>query len=165
MAEPILNDFTGDKKTLPQTLNVLTILTFIGCGLGYVFTLAMPGLMKFSLKMMDKAASSGTELSPKDAAEIEKGRAAIELVQSHMTPLIIMGLITISLCLVGAIMMRKLKKDGYWIYIAGELLPIAGNYFIIGNSQFVGVSNILLGLIIPVVFVALYSTQKKNLVN
>ena len=42
-------------QTLPRGLNVLTILTFIGCAIGAIFTLATPWLMKFSINMMNKA--------------------------------------------------------------------------------------------------------------
>ena len=42
-------------QTLPRGLNVLTILTFIGCAIGAIFTLATPWLMKFTLGMMNKA--------------------------------------------------------------------------------------------------------------
>jgi hypothetical protein len=159
------NPFKEETGGLPKTLKVLTVLTFIGCGLSYVFTLAMPGLMKFSQKMMDKAVSSGAELSPKDLADIEKGKEAILLAQANMVPLIIVGLVSTTLCLFGAIWMRKLKKDGYWIYTAGELMPIATNIIFLGTEQFKGVSNIVLGLVIPIVFVALYTSQRKYLMN
>ena len=48
-------------KALPGALNVLTILTFIGCAIGAIFTFATPWLMKFSLGMMNKAAGAVKE--------------------------------------------------------------------------------------------------------
>ncbi len=151
-------------KSLPGSLNVLTILTFIGCALGAIFTLATPWLMKFSLSMMNKAAETGTDLTPKQTADMEASKKVIELTQSNMIPLLLIGAAGIVLCFIGALMMRKLKKDGFWIYVSGQVLPIIGNLAIMGMAQFTGVTSYLMFLI-PVVFIVLYSMQRKYLIN
>ena len=153
------------KPILPSGINILTILTFIGCGIGLLFALLTPVINKFFLGMMDKARSSGTELTAKQLDDMEKGKAVIELTQANMVPLIIIGIVGIALCLAGAIMMRKLKKDGFWIYCGGEILPVIGNFIILGTAQFTGVFSILIGVGIPVLFVILYAMQRKYLVR
>lgn len=156
---------TDGKPALPSGLNVLTILTFIGCGLGLLFVLLTPVMNKFFLGLMEKAQTSGRELTTKELADIEKGRAVIELTQANMVPIMAISVVSIALCLAGAIMMRKLKKDGFWIYTGGELLPVIGNFIILGVAQFTGVVSVLLSVGIPVLFVILYAVQKKHLVN
>jgi hypothetical protein len=151
------------KAKLPSGLNVLTILTFIGCGVLGLMTLLAPVIYKFSLSMMEKATSSGQDLSAKDLAEMEKGKAAIELAQTHMVPIIAIGMVGIILCFVGALWMRKLKKDGYWIYVAGELAPLLGSVLIMGTAQFTGIGSVLMAVGIPVLFVILYTMQRKYL--
>ena len=151
------------KPKIPSGLNVLTILTFIGCGLFGLLTLLMPVIYKFLLNIMDKAASSGKEFSEKELADMEKGRAAMELVTNNMIPTMIIGMIGIVLCFVGALWMRKLKKDGYWLYIAGQLLPLIAGFFILGSKQYTGVSSYIFGIGIPVLFAILYTTQRKYL--
>lgn len=151
-------------KALPGALNVLTILTFIGCAIGAIFTFATPWLMKFSLGMMNKAAETGTDMTPKQVADMEASRKLIELTQSNMIPLLLIGAAGIVLCFIGALMMRKLKKDGFWIYVAGQILPIIGNFAIMGMAQFTGATSYIM-LLIPVVFIILYSMQRKYLVN
>ena len=153
------------KPKLPSGLNVLTILTFIGCAVFGLFTLLAPVIYKFSLSMMDKAASSGQDFTPKQQADMEKGRAAIELATQHMVPIMIMGLAGVTLCFVGALWMRKLKKDGYWLYVAGELAPLIASYFILGTSQYTSVWSVVFAVGIPSIFVILYTTQRKYLVN
>ena len=153
------------KPELPSGIKILTVLTFIGCVLGLLFSLLTPVINKFFLGMMDKARSSGTELTAKQLDDMEKGKAVIELTQANMVPLIAIGLMGIALCLGGAIMMRKLKKDGFWIYCGGELLPVIGSFIILGTAQFTGVVSILIGIGIPVLFIVLYSMQKKYLVR
>ena len=158
-------NFADNPPKMSSTLNVLTILTFIGCSIGALFTAAMPALNDFALKMMDKAASSGKELTAKEVLAMEKGRAAIELYKQNAVPLIIASLGGIVLCFLGALWMRKLKKDGYWLYVAGELAPIVASAIIIGTTQFESIWGILFGAVIPVLFVILYTTQRKYLVR
>lgn len=161
----VLNYDAPVKTPLPSSLNVLTILTYIGCGILGLFTLLTPVILKFSKDMLEKATSSGQELTDKQMAEIQKGQAAMELTQIHMVPLMIIGMVGIILCFVGAMWMRKLKKDGYWVYVAGEIAPVIGGILIMGTAQYNGVSSIFLGLVIPVVFVTLYTLQRKYLVK
>ncbi len=159
-------EFSEDGKTkLPPRLNVLTILTFIGCGLGLLFVILTPVINKFFLGIMEKAKSSGAELTTKQLTDMEKGTAVIELTQANMVPLMVIGVLGIALCLVGALWMRKLKKDGFWIYVGGEILPVIGSFIILGTAQFTGVTSIVMGVGLPLLFVFLYSTQRKFLVN
>jgi len=151
------------KVKMPSGLNVLTILTFIGCAIFGLLTLLTPFINKFLKGFMDKAASSGQDLSAKQLADLEKGRAAMELASQNMIPLMVIGMVGIILCFIGALWMRKFKKDGYWMYVAGELAPVLGGFFIMGTAQFSGVVSILMGIGIPVLFVILYTMQRKYL--
>lgn len=153
-----------ESQSLPRGLNVLTILTFIGCAIGAIFTLATPWLMKFSIGMMNKAAESGTDLTPKQAADMEASKKVMELTQSNMVPLISIGVAGIVLCFIGALMMRKLKKDGFLIYVAGQVLPLVGSFALLGMAQFTSVASYITPLI-PVVFIILYANQRKYLVK
>ncbi len=160
----VLNFNQNAKPKLPTGLNVLTILTFIGCAVFGLLTLLMPMINKWLLGFMDKAVNSGQELSTKELADIEKGRAAIELAQQNMIPLIIIGMIGIILCFIGALWMRKLKKDGYWMYVAGELAPVIAGFFLLGTKQYDGAFSIIISIGIPLIFVFLYTMQRKHLV-
>lgn len=157
-------DFVPEKDESLKTLKTLTVLTFIGCGVSYLFILLMPSINRFLLGMMDKAMSSGKELSAKELADIEKGKEVIALTQVHMIPLIIVGIIATTLCLVGAIWMRKLKKDGFWMYSAGEIMPVITNFIFLGTAQFSGVMSVVIGLAVPALFISLYAMQRKHLV-
>ena len=161
-----LLEYSEDGKVkLPSSLNVLTILTFVGCGIGLLFSILTPFLNKFLMGMMDKAKASGTEMSTKQLEDMEKGKALMELTQANMIPLIAVGLVGITLCFIGARMMRKLKKDGYLIYVGGEILPVIGSFIILGTAQFTGVVSVIMGVGLPLVFVVLYTMQRKYLVK
>jgi uncharacterized membrane protein HdeD (DUF308 family) len=157
-----LDTTEGVKEKLPSGINILTILTFIGCGLGLIFTAFLPMFYKFSLDMMEKA-TANEDISAKDLAEIQHGQTAIEMAQENIVPIMIIGFIGLILCTLGALWMRKLKKDGYWLYIAGEILPVVAGLIILGTSQFTNVVSVLFGIGIPLVFVSLYTMQRKFL--
>jgi hypothetical protein len=159
----VLNADENIKPKLPTGLNVLTILTFIGCIIFGILTLLTPVIYKFFKGFMDKAVNSGADLSEKQLADIEKGRAAMEISHQNMIPLMIIGMVGIILCFVGALWMRKYKKDGYWIYVAGEIVPLIASFALLGTSQFTGVVSVIIGLGLPLLFVVLYTMQRKYL--
>ena len=160
-------DILDDELTppLPKSLKVLTLLTFIGCGVSALLTLLMPMLYDLILSFLDKAKDSGKDFSNKEIADMEKAKAVIELAKQNAVPLLIIGLIGIALCFFGALWMRKLKKEGYWLYVAGEISPLIASVIILGSSQFRDTSSIIFSIAIPVVFVILYTLQRKHLVK
>ena len=154
-----------EKPALPSSINVLTILTFIGSGLGLIYILFMPMLNKLMLGFMEKATSSGEDIPASKLAEIEQAKSMIELTQANIVPIMAAGAIGIILCIIGAVWMRKLKKDGYWLYVGGELLPVIANFIILGTAQFTGVGSIIMAIGIPLLFISLYTMQRKFLVR
>lgn len=161
-ANNLLTAENYERTKLPGGLNVLTILTFIGCGVFGLITLCTPLINDFMLEYINKQLASGKDFSARDITSMEEGKAAIELTQQNLIPLMVVGMIGIILCFVGALWMRKYKKDGFWLYVAGEIAPVIAVAFILGFDQYKSVGNII-GLIVPVVFVILYSFQRKYL--
>lgn len=141
-AKDFLNLEDKDMKKLPQMLNVLTILTYIGCGLGLLFILLGFLGVGFLGSLMGKSGEA-SEIASKAA-----GSATISL---------ILGLVGIALCFWGAVKMRNLQKQGFYFYVAGQLIPM------IYTFATVGVGFGLMGTIIPLVFIVLYATQFKQL--
>jgi hypothetical protein len=161
------------KGPLPGSLNVLTILTFIGCGLQYIFSIFQVFSSKDYetqhaklIEAQDKVGDSGFARKMLDKAidTIEKNQDYINKAYEYRYIIFACSVIFITLCLVGAIQMRKLKKTGYFMYVIGEIAPVLIMFLLLGwnSSQLLQTS---LSLIIPVVFIILYSTQRKYLVN
>ena len=151
------------NNPVPSGIKILTILTFIGSAIGFVFIAFLPKYIPFMLGMLEKASNSGQELTATQLAEMEKGKSAVQLMQANMVPIMVTGLIGLALCVWGAIWMRKLKKDGYWIYVAGELMPLIVSFILMGMDQFNGAFSIIIGVGIPLLFVILYTLQLKYL--
>ena len=77
-------------------------------------------------------------------------------------PILLLNLVGVALCAYGAIEMRKLKKQGFILWLAGEVVPIITSFLFVGVGVFKGFSAII--LLFPITFIILYSVQRKNLV-
>ncbi len=147
-----LPEFNNEGK-LPSLLNVLTILTFIGSGLGLLGAFMLP----MSCKMMDKMEESA--LMP--AAQLEQ----MSKLCSNITLIMIGAILGAALCLAGAVLMRKLKSSGFLLYIVGTFLPLVLNLILVGSGYLTNGWQALLGLAMSLLFPILYFTQKKYLVK
>jgi hypothetical protein len=152
-----------EPRKLPSLLNVLTILTFIGCGLAIVggitgyFTAASTYDKQVQLQdKMDQMPDFVKNLAGPDPV----GNARKQL--ENRIPITLLTLVAGALCLYGAIQMRKLKKTGFPIYIVGELLPFLTIIIFIGSGLITSVTGII-SLLISAVFIILYATQLKYL--
>lgn len=161
-----MNEF--DKPKLPTGLNVLTILTFIGCGLqllGTVFSFVMAEKNYNEKDKVMAQVNSGEmpgwakSMMPDPTKYEEMVTKAFE----NKIPILILGLIAIALCFYGALQMRKLKKQGFPIYTAGQILPFISSALFMGTMAMSGV-GFMVGVGITVLFILLYFIQRKYLV-
>lgn len=164
------NDVLGGgdfmKQKLPTSINVLTILTFIGCAIGLIGGIFSYSSADSTYEQMQKAASDPAMEELPGFLKGMVGPEALPMYQKmaeNKLPILVVLLIGIGLCLYGAIQMRKLKKQGYLLYVVGEVLPFIGSFIFVGAMAFKGFG--LLTLIVPIVFILLYTVNKKHLVN
>jgi hypothetical protein len=153
-----------DKNKLPEMLNVLTILTFIGSGLGAITTvwglLKPPPSEAYLQDMQDKY-----DKAP-DIVKSFMGPHVVDLTRKTMEnriPLLLLAIVGIGLCVYGAMQMRARKKQGFTIYLIGELaLPLISMALFVGFGYYTGFS-LALNLFLPVLFIILYASQLKYL--
>jgi hypothetical protein len=157
----------GEDSKLPSGLNVLTILTFIGSAIGLLGTLWNFINAKKGLEQMEAAINSPEYENMPALAKKFMNPEALELVRKsyeNRVPITVIGLIGIALCIVGAIQMRKRKAQGYMLYVIGELLPVVSSVIFLGVASLAGFTGILT-IAISVLFVLLYTAQRKYLIN
>jgi len=144
-------------KKLPDMLNVLTILTFIGCAIGILSSI----YSYFTVCKSAEVMANMDEQSSGFMAGFMSGVKESAIKQCEMKlPVLLISIISILLCFVGALQMRKLKKSGFMLYTIGNLLgPIA--LLILISSGF-GFTTIL-GFLFPVIFIILYASQLKHM--
>src|SRR5687768_819054 len=114
----------------PQFLSVLCILTWISCGLLLITTL-WGVFNKPTPEEQFEQVEQMREVSPEAA---EKMEAAFEAQNnSNQTVGLALNLVAIALSAFGASMMWQLKRNGFYVYVAGEVIPYFG--FLTGGSE------------------------------
>lgn len=158
-----LLNFDEDRKKLPDMLNVLTILTFVGCGIGLIFSLY--GFSNAQKSYDDIVKLQGNIENAPDIVKKMTGPHMVELAQKSLenrVPILLLALVGYGLCLYGAIQMRKLKKEGFTVYALGEVLPIIGGFIFAGLGM-AGGFTLFMSLAFTALFLILYGTQLKHL--
>ncbi|HCY88867.1 MAG TPA: hypothetical protein DHV17_01265 [Chitinophagaceae bacterium] len=158
--------FAGEgKPKLSGGLKVLTILTIIGSILsllsaGYTYSTAQKNYEELKKAMADPALADAPGwikgMMNERMLEVTKKMA------ENKMPIMIITILGAALCLYGAMEMRKLKKQGYIIWLVGEVLPLIAVLMFAGAAAFSGLG--LLSIVFPVIFIILYTVYKKDLV-
>src|SRR5687768_17410015 len=129
-------------KGLPGMLNVLTILTFIGCGIAYISSI----ISFFSAANYEKSMAEMEEMQDKmgdNELANSMMQGSVEMMQKtydYRYIILLSSLLFTTLCLIGALQMRKLKKSGYTLYVIGEIAPIVIMGALIGFSLVGGIT-------------------------
>ena len=155
-----------EENKLPTTLNVLTILTFIGSAIGLFSSLSNFFGGEKNIAKMEEAYNKMDANAPqfvKDMVSPEK-IDLMKIMEANKYPMLIFGLLGVALCLMGALQMRKRKMQGYYLWLIGEILPVIATGIFVGFSIFSGFMG-LFGMCILLIFVILYTLQRKHLTN
>lgn len=144
----------------PQFLQVLCILTFIGVGFGILGSIFGWWTMRRMEAMMNGTAPMPEGMEDTDMSEFPgMAEAMIQLPYINITTTV--TIISCLMCLAGALLMWKLKKTGFYIYVIGEIAPLIISVILMGTSILAGWA--IMGIIIPVVFIILYAMNLKHL--
>jgi hypothetical protein len=152
------------KPRIPTGINVLTILTLIWSA--YELYSAFKNFIG-GQKALEKLEESQEKLASAPAwARKMAGPDVMEMLRKgieNKIPILVIGLLSVGLCVYGALEMRKLKKQGYFFWLIGEILPWISAIIFIGPVMFK--TFIAYFMIFPLLFIILYTTQRKYLVN
>jgi len=159
----LLNEFEEKEKL--GTLKTLTILTFIGSGVLFLASLWGFVMGKSGYDKMQQAINDGTVDKLPEFFKSQYTPEKMELMKKAVDnglPIFIISTICYVLCMYGALQMRKQKKEGYWLWLIGELLPFFATAFFVGIEYFVGLGSYF-AIAIVLTFIILYSVQRKHL--
>ena len=124
------NPFEEKQMKRPTFLTVLCILTFIGSGWGILselFSLITAGMMNQSVQMeqysqaMDQLADSGVSSSFLSGL-LSSSQEVIQASMMYRTQIAVCGLILSVISLIGAVLMFRLKRIGFYFYTAAQVL-------------------------------------------
>lgn len=157
---------TGTDSKLPGSLNALTILTFIGSAIGVLGVLYNFTSGKKQMDTMEGQINSPNyDSMPSFAKKFVNADALETLRKSYENrfPIMLISLVCLALCVFGAVQMRQRKMQGYYLYLAGEILPFVPTILFIGTGALTGAGGII-AICITILFVLLYTSQRKYLI-
>jgi hypothetical protein len=165
-AKDLLNLEQKDMQKLPSMLNVLTILTYVGCAWSAITSIWGYFSAAMTYKMYENGGPANVNTDSKTLNSFISGASEIAKKQyDNRLMILVLGLLGVALCFYGALQMRNLKKQGYLFYIIGELLPIISFAAFIGFGNLIGAISVIFYLFFALLFIILYTTQRKALVN
>lgn len=158
----------NQQSGLPVFLKVLCILTFVGTGLGIIGALYNIFAFDFTIKQLENQ----QEMLSSGFNPLGDMSGLIEATKKWGMISYFLTLAGNILCLIAALMMWKLKKIGFFIYIFGQILPMISAILISssikggGGSGFMNMASSV-GIIITGIFVTafiiMYAVNFKHL--
>jgi hypothetical protein len=156
----------------PQFLSVLCILTWVCCSLIFISTIwgviFQPSPEK-QLEEIERIRTYSPEAADKMEEVFERQSSGGGQVMNTVLTLIALGLSAF-----GAYMMWQLKKTGFYLYVAGELIPYVG--FLFGGTEALSAAGSMSGmgdafvgmaigimLVFDVLFIVLYGLNLKHM--
>ncbi len=146
-----------ESSKRPQFLTVLCILTYIGTGVGLLFSIVGWWGMQ---RMSEMMANPDMMMEGMPGMDMDKMEQMMVLIK-YSNVLLISGVAGCLICLLGALQMWKQKKTGFYIYAVGEAGPVIVSTVCLGAEAFKGWN--LVGFIVPVVFLVLYGLNLKHM--
>lgn len=157
-------DGTFEKKR-PVFLTVLCILTYISCGYAFLMSLwrlATGGDTEQSLNRLKNMPQFQDEVPEK----IMKG---IQKMAEWQVTADLLALGNVALCLAGALLMWKLRKSGFYLYVVGQILPFVslfGMYSVVQNVPIFGMAMLIVSIFVAlfaIAFIIMYAVNLKHM--
>lgn len=149
------------ESTRPQFLTVLCILTFIGAGIGILS--GIWGAITLDSTIANLEASEGAFDSLGSGLGDMMSRQAENMRKWGMINQLL-NILGSGLCLLGALWMWNLKKNGFYVYVIGQIIPLVAGFAFLGGGgmgMFAGLA--FLGALFPIAFIIMYGVNFKYL--
>ena len=151
---------TAAAAQRPGFLSTLCILSFIGAGISIVFSVIGFLGAQAAQTMMDGVGAMGDAMGATGNTEFDTAMAEAQKLMKYAYVLLGVGVVCAVLSLVGAIMMWKLKKTGFFIYTFANLVAMILPIVLVG---FVGGGMAYVGPIVTIAFIAMYAMNLKHM--
>lgn len=158
-----------NKLQRPTFLLVLCILTFIGSGWGVLsnlFSIFTAGMMNGSMQMEQYSTMVG-DMDNSGASSFMSGflnssMEVLKVTAAHAREIAVMQLVLSIISLLGAILMFQLRRLGFYLYVAAQILALFVLPYFAGFSTLI-VIGMVWSAFISAVFIILYSLNLKYL--
>ena len=160
MEQENVNPFMDNTKKRPTFLTVICILSFVGIGFVIISSL-------INILNMGNSQNEMMKLQTINSSLFDSVNFDIFFYYSKINNIV--GFAAALICLAGVILMWRLKKLGFIIYIVGELAPTV-TFFILFSSFFqnplmsiVLMFSSILMFIVAIVFIIMYAVNLKHM--
>lgn len=146
----------------PTFLTVICILTFIGSGWGVISAAKSYLTAEATASMVSEKVGQAEDKMNSDAPGFLKGilgSASAMANPGTIRESSIFSFVSCLLSLVGAILMWSLKKNGFYLYIAGIILSIAAPIIVVGGT--LGAISAGGAVVIGLIFIIMYGLNLK----
>lgn len=164
-----LDEVNVQSKSRPTFLTVLCILTFVGAGIGFLGAVYGLATIQSTIAQLEQSRDSLSELGSTFGDDFNDIMASqIEVTKKYGLISAILNTVGNGLCLLGAFWMWSLKKNGFYVYIIGQILPLIASFGLMGGmdlGMFAGlaVGAMIVGAMIPVAFIIMYGLNLKHM--
>ncbi|RWZ90362.1 MAG: hypothetical protein EO766_02865 [Hydrotalea sp. AMD] len=148
-------------KKITPIINALTIFTIIGCVFDLYSSIKEYVSGDESIEEIKTAIEQTGKNSFLNNIYNERTLEFATIAFQNKFPILLINIVAIILCFYGALKMRKMKKDGFYFWLIGEILPTIGISIITDFMIFRTIYFI--ALIFPLIFIIFYSLQLKYL--
>ena len=173
--ESSLTDFEKEPRLRPTLLTVLCILTFIGSSWTIIANVWSYSTAARSAKAFSTIMKRQDDSGPQNDTIVQKRKdekhsifekkmmtsvskiMTEENIRKNSIGAIISGLFT----LVGAVLMWRLRRIGFYLYIAGVFIGLIVPFYLFGNNLLAVGMSVFSGFF-GLVFIALYALNFKN---
>ncbi len=164
--ENLTLDHEPQAKTMTSTINVLTILTFIGCALAFIGAIwgiySSSKSMEQMSVMQDQVEQMSQQGNETAANMMNQAFDMAKKQYDNRYLMLIVNLLATGLCFFGALEMRKMRKNGFYLWLTGEILPIVITAAVIGLNLLGGMV-VIASFLFAGVFIVLYALQVKHM--
>lgn len=167
-----LEDFETMPPQRPVFLKVLCILTFIGSGYGIINSaITYFKADDISRIFIEAKAKVNDDIAKhKNAGKPEKtflinnimNTASAISTPDNLRKTSIANIIVVIFCLTGAILMWKLNRIGFYLYIVGTIIGVAVPFYLFGNN-FITTLATGAASFIGILFIIFYAMNLKNM--
>jgi hypothetical protein len=149
------------EKERSSFLTVICILSFVGNGLGIAQGFLVFSLAGFYYRMFHSVAAVGQ-------GTLKSQMRTVDSVINAVSWFGIIVLLSSIVCLIGAILMWRLKKIGYMLYVPFQMIPVV--YFVFSLLSFIPAEGhgvaLMFGFfysLLPLAFIVLFGIQLKQM--
>ncbi len=160
------------EKTRPTFLTVLCILTFIGSGFSLLSSLmsmlttkvaSSSGMMSMWMNVMNQSMNQSMEEIPEPVVKMVE--STMDIASKAVEYGVAIGLTNIILyaaSILGAVMMYNLKKQGFYLYSAAQVLLLFVTSVFLGFNVFV-LLGMTFGILFTAAFIIMYGVNVKRM--